>query len=210
MTTNNFRAYMLNDSEETVFIVSESVFEEIYLKDAYNRSGNRVGSTDAGDYAIANHDNRDCREEFYRALITEYSELEDVELSVEGDDSDEYEIIFDYIKDEERFRDKLKIYNEFVKKWAKENEVLNKVFAWNYFDNFNMHTLYLDCEDLGHSCIPLADEKNNKMLEELKSVTNFEYPKYIKEVKEIIESKNYRFTFDLSRSTPYFCTVKEL
>lgn len=150
--TENF-----NEGPTTYYAISADKIETLKLSETYDKHGQTVGHTNAGDYSVENSAS-DAKPDCEKAIEEKFN-LNSV--VIDGDkvysiDSEEVDYSFD---DDSDFQKLVININDFIEEWRKENEAQEEVKGFTYWDGHNWKTVTTSANigETSHSVID--DEK---------------------------------------------------
>lgn len=136
LTENN------NEGPTTYYAIPSDKIETMNLCDTYDRNGQKIGHTNAGDYHLSNSEGvaiTDCTKAISEKFGIDIDNIHFVnegldEFTIEAGDGEEYGF------DESAV-------NAFIKEWREENESLVEVEGFDYWDGHNWKTVTTSVEN---------------------------------------------------------------
>lgn len=135
MSSYIFLTENFNEGPTTYYAIPADKIETLKVSDTYDRNGQRIDHTDAGDYHFDNqysNAEKDCKKEIAEKFGIEADNIHVVnvggDIEIEAGDGEAYE--FDEAA-----------VNAFIKEWRERNESLTEVKGFTYWDGHNWKTI---------------------------------------------------------------------
>lgn len=178
-------------------IDNDSLVIDGYLHDTFNDYGQKLSNYDAGDYTFGNCD-CDFDKELEEAIRNEFGNLKNASFYFNRDG------IFDCdidLSDRQIFE-----INNFITKFADENEYFTTATYFNYWDGSNFKSIVIDCELFDYEqTFEIADDVTDEIYDDFSDAELIEERTGIR----IYEGKKYKHTTSIWMNNPFIFESKE-
>jgi len=167
---NNYDSY----APQPILAISNEI-ETLKLAETYDRFGQQVGHTNAGDASIKNTDYTGTYYDLLDAVRGRFEISEDIDFDIDVYNLTAEEINVDPSE-----------LKSFCEKWCEENESFNEVKGFDYWDGHNWKTVITGCE-FGEPTHVIVSENADEMNEAIETC------EFIEEThgKQYFESEKY-------------------